>query len=390
MMKYLAIIVVTICIGVVSLPARAIDIAGPLMSVLTSFFNPAGPFMAFVQQAMQSSNAALGQSIDDSIKNMLTGMSNLTDHQNNTNVDLAQQRELLETATRTQPLPNGCVTATMASRAAPAAAARAGYQVVESHRMAAGSLSSNTVSSDLTSIVNNHYKSFAGQQDVAAGRSQELSKFAPNGDVSFSTLLHGAQEAVASFNPGGNTYENFTFSDNQIHAARRYIDNAFNPFNTPNLTTAQFNTPQGRAYTAYQLAEAARLSVSTTAVADILASSMPVVGLGEAARGQWQKIAPDYARKLAARPDISYRELMMLEANRRYSSPSWYVMLEGLEHPMQVQKEQAMITASQLYVQSQLYRQNETMISLLAALNTTQTKSYFKPLIDEQRAALPR
>jgi hypothetical protein len=55
-----------------------------------------------------------------------------------------------------------------------------------------------------------------------------------------------------------------------------------------------------------------------------------------------------------------------------------------------VQKEQAMITASQLYMQSQLYRQNETMISLLAALNTTQTKSYFKPLIDEQRAALPR
>ncbi len=393
MMRSLVAILIGLMIAMGSVPVRgaSLDIGGLIQAftqALTSFFDPTGGFMTYVKQLTGSTMAQLGHGINEGLKTQLSGIADLSDYQNQVNVKLAQQKEALEVVSRTAQLPNGCISATMASHIAPAQAAKSGYEVIESHRMAAASLSSNTVNSDLASIFDNHYRSFAGAQDVQLRRAKAESNFAPNGDISFSTLIHGAQQAVNAFIPGGSTYANLTFNDNQIHAARRYIDNAFNPINTPNLTNGELNTGVGRAYHAYQLAEAARLSLSTTAAGEILAASTPVVGLGTAASSQWQKIAPDYARKLGNRQDISWRELMMLETTRRYSSPDWYVLMASLDHPMQVQKEIALMQAAQLYMQAQLYRQNETMIGLLAGINTSTTKTYFKPLLDEQRASL--
>lgn len=299
-----------------------------------------------------------------------------TDSQQKAWVQKKQEMEYNQSQKYLPPAPNDCDTATIGSVIGGAQSAAGASAIQMAQASGASDLVSKSQAGDAQSMVTQHLTSYCGPEDVQQQRGCGLSSL-PNADITATSLLTGAT------NPA-NPKQSFTYTDQQMQAAKDYMNNSINPIKSPVIDPQLEKTPQGRAYIAMQYAEQAKLSLPQTVMSEILGMRQKVAGLGTMAKRIWSTIAPSYAANVGS--DISYLEMLKLDVDRRYSNPDWYVQMAGAS-PEAVSREQAYMQALQIHLAFETFQQNERIEALLAQMVSDQAKRTMEPQLAAQRAA---
>lgn len=207
----------------------------------------------------------------------------------------------------------------------------------------------------VAAIYDDHIRKYCSPQDAALGRCQVVAPDMQNADVRADIALNTS-----------------SYTQEQIAAARAFVNNVTNPVPTQNIPQAWENTTQGKTFVAGQYIEQARASVAANSFNAALAARIPIQGLG--------------TRAQVNKADISELELMESQVYGRFASKEWYAMLAGFGVE-QLLREIAKIDAYQLWTGLKDYRQNERIEQVLATQLSIAVKLDSEQRLREARRA---
>ena len=191
-----------------------------------------------------------------------------------------------------------CYEAAGGSAAGVAAGETREYVADLGRKFASRSLYTPNAQATLGKIYSDHQDKYCSQPDAELGRCKPAPAPLQNADI----------RADLSINVSRYTPE-------QAEAAQALINNLANPTPTQNLPKDLEKTKEGKTYVALQGVEQARLSVAANSLNHMVASRLPVKGLGSAA--------------LLNQPDVSENDLIESQIRGRFESPSWHALLAG-------------------------------------------------------------
>lgn len=209
--------------------------------------------------------------------------------------------------------------------------------------------------------VGTHNKLFCSNEDVANLRcSSAAPKELQNLDL----------QAKNIFTPSSGSY---TYSKEELIAAKAYVQGTVNPFPTTALPKEWNNSPQGRTFQAAQMAQQRRLDLSSQVLSEIVASRESQAGLGTAVG--------------MSTPDASPIAIMDYYAGSGFFfNPAWHSRLSTMNDTDLLQ-EQAKMLAFQNWLTYKTYLQGEHQEALLATQLAAVTKEQSDPQLAAQRQA---
>lgn len=213
----------------------------------------------------------------------------------------------------------------------------------------------------------------------------------PNAQFMLETLLNGSGLGDEVTAQELNSYlpEVLSFDEQRITDARRYIENAIDPYPLGDLPPALQGTPQGTAFWIRKKLYEGQLDTARHSLNQALALRTPSAALRGWLQDVWFESKTDEHRDalLDELPDhISYLELLKTEIDRRYASPQWYAGIAS-NPPAAVLRELAFMEALQLNLDFIRLRQNERVEMLLARLVTDSAQESRAVLQAEMAAA---
>ena len=285
-------------------------------------------------------------------------------------------------------LPSGsCETATAAASAGPARDRAEAYHRAFNHLRRPES----TGSAASAAMYQAQVEHYCNAEDVGSHGCTQIGK-RPDAPFQTETLYSGSGLGDAAEPPSPATFlpEVLSFDDDRILDARRFIDNATDPYPIDDLPPALRETPQGRAFWIHRKLFEGRLAASRYSLNHALAWRVPAAALKGWLLQVWQESkAQEHLTELtAALPDnISYLELLKTEVDRRFASPTWYAGIAG-NHTAAVWREIAYMQALELNLNYLQLRQGERIEYLLARTNIGDAQQERKALQAERAAAI--
>ena len=266
-------------------------------------------------------------------------------------------------------LPSGsCETATAAASAGPARDRAEAYHRAFNH-LRRPELTGSAASA---AMFQQQVESYCNAEDVG---SHGCTQASPRPDAPFQTetLLSGSGlgDAAEPTTPKTFRPEILSFNDDRITDARRFIDNAVDPYPIDDLPKDLRETPQGRTFWLHRKAFEGRLSAARYSMNHALAWRAPAAALKGWLLQVWQesKASEHLAELTAALPEhLSYLELLKTEVDRRYASPAWYAGVAS-NPGNAVLRELAYMKALDLNLSYLQLRQGERIEYLLSRLN---------------------
>ena len=218
---------------------------------------------------------------------------------------------------------------------------------------------------------------YCAPEDNGRGGCTEASE-QPNAQFLLETLLNGSGIGGDVDPQEINTYrpEILSFDEQRVTDARRFIENAVDPYPITDLPSELQPTSQGTAFWIRKKVYESKLSFARHSLNHALAMRTPSAALRGWLEEVWaeSKTEEHQAELLAELPDnISYLELLKTEVDRRYASPTWYAGIAS-NTAAAVQREIAYMQALQLNLDFQRLRQSERIELLLARLVLNSTE----------------
>lgn len=178
-----------------------------------------------------------------------------------------------------------------------------------------------------------------------------------------------------------------TFTPNDVAAAEAFLFNATDSAPPEEIPEYLAATAEGQKYRMMLRAERARQSISIKSYADALASRIAVPGLKDKVGQIWNAMSRVISPGVKAPTgDLSYREFMTTEIERRYSNPTWYVQIAAAT-PANVLREIAFMLALDMHQRQQAEDRQEKIELLLAQINQNGVvSSGYRQQIAQQRA----
>lgn len=317
--------------------------------------------------------AAVG--IAGTIERQSMTYSRLLDGKTAQDMDLLQREKNLEVTQNARAPINECRTGTIGGQNMTSIDLMNRALRIESGKFTELGFTTRDMTNDAARIIDTHINLYAGPQDVRAGYANAVKDpGVQNGDIKAVSLFDGSS-------PGATERRNYTFNAAATTNARQYLENAIFPFKTPTLPANAMKSNSGRQYIAMQIAESAGLSMPQYAMSQILAMRQPVAGLGRQFASTWRSMKLSGGEEV--KDNVSYMEIMALEAARRYANPQWYVDLSAMQTPIQVAKEQTHINALLAFQMQRLYEQSEITNGLLAQIAAVTVKTHFREPLRE-------
>lgn len=280
-----------------------------------------------------------------------------------------------------------CETATGAATAGPA------RDRAEAYHRAFNHLRRQEITGTAASVamLKAQIESYCNAEDVGSHGCTQAGK-RPDAPFQTETLYSGSGLGDTAEATQPNTFmaEMLSFNDDRILDARRFIDNATDPYPIDDLPKELRETPQGKMFWLRRKLLEGRLSASRYSMNHALAWRMPAAALKGWLLQVWQesKASEHLAELVAALPEnISYLELLKTEVDRRFASPTWYAGIAG-NNEAAVLREIAYMQALGLNLNYLQLRQGERMEHLLARANISEAQADRKALQEERAAAL--
>lgn len=261
----------------------------------------------------------------------------------------------------------GCETATAGSVAGAARDRVESYQRAFNHLRRAEADGTATA----VAMVEQHIEEYCAPQDQGMRGCTDPSD-RPNAQFMLETLLSGSGigDAVDVREINGYLPEVLTFDDQRLTDARRFIDNAVDPYPLNDVPPDLRDTPQGTALWIRKKLYQSKLDFARNSLNHALALRTPSAGLRGWLADVWAESKTDehVDELLDELPEnISYLELLKAEVDRRYASPTWYAGIAA-NPPAAVLREIAWMDALRLNLEFQRLRQGERIELLLARL----------------------
>jgi hypothetical protein len=213
----------------------------------------------------------------------------------------------------------------------------------------------------------------------------------PDAPFQTETLYSGSGlgDAAEPTQPGTFLPEVASFDDDRMVDARRFIDNATDPYPLDDLPKELRETPQGKMYWIRRKLYEGRLSASRYSLNHALAWRTPAAALKGWLLQVWQESKATEHRDelIAALPEnLSYLELLKTEVDRRFASPAWYAGIASNPQAA-VTRELAYMQALALNLHYLQLRQGERIEHLLARANIGDAHLNERKALQEERAA---
>ncbi len=239
-------------------------------------------------------------------------------------------------------------------------------------------------------MVKAQVESYCNAEDVGSHGCTQASR-RPDAQFQTETLFSGSGlgDKAEPTQPGTFLPEVLSFDDDQITDARRFIDNATDPYPIDDLPKELRETPQGKMVWLRRKLYEGRLSASRYSMNYALAWRVPAAALKGWLLAVWQesKAAEHQDELIAALPEnISYLELLKTEVDRRFAAPTWYAGVAGNNQAANV-RELAYMGALALNFQYLQLRQGERIEHLLARVNIGDAHLNERKALQEERVA---
>lgn len=194
---------------------------------------------------------------------------------------------------------------------------------------------------------------------------------------------------------------NLTYSQDQVEAARQYINNVIDTSDAPRKPTpSEYSSPEGKKYEGLRQVYMARVSMAQDTMSNILAMRTPVpdskrildeIKAGSPVGGA-DIIAEREAevRRYSRNGDLSPLELLDLEVRRRVDNPAWYEAINTQANPASLAREQTFMLAMMLKMQYLQYRQGEGLAALNAQQSVEAAKTGMRDKLTQAEAAMLR
>lgn len=284
-------------------------------------------------------------------------------------------------------LPAGsCESATAGDRAGPARDRAEAYHRAFNHLRRP----ERTGSAASQALFAAHVEHYCSAEDVGSRGCAQPSR-RPDAPFHTETLLSGSGlgEKADPTQPHTFLPEVLSFDDDRITDARRFIDNATDPFPIDDVDPELRETPQGRAFWLHRKLYEGRLSASRYSFNHALAWRVPAAALKGWLLQVWKESKADEHRAelIAQLPEhLSYLELLKTEVDRRYASPAWYAGIAG-NHAAANLREIAYMQTLALNLGYLQLRQGERIELLLARLNVAGAHAQERAALQTERAA---
>ncbi len=281
----------------------------------------------------------------------------------------------------------GCETATAGAAAGPARDRAASYHRAFNHLRR----SERTGSAASAAMIKAQVESYCNAEDVGShGCTQASSR--PDAPFQTETLLSGSGlgDQAEATQPGTFLPEVLSFDDDRITDARRFIDNAVDPFPIDDLPQALRETPQGQTYWIRRKLYEGRVAAARYSLNHALAWRMPAAALKGWLLQIWQESkATDHRDELiAALPEhLSYLEMLNTMVDSRFALPSWYAGIASNNEAANL-RELAYMHALGLNLQYLQLRQGERIEYLLARATLSDAQPARHALQEERAAAI--
>lgn len=285
-------------------------------------------------------------------------------------------------------LPSGsCETATAGAGAGPARDRTEAYHRAFNH-LRRPELTGSAASAAMFAA---QVESYCNAEDVGShGCTQAGTR--PDAPFQTETLYSGSGLGDAAEPTSPNTFlpEILSFNDERITDARRFIDNATDPYPLDDLPKELRETPQGKSFWLRRKLYEGKLSAARYSLNHALAWRVPAAALKGWLLQVWQesKASEHLAELTAALPEnISYLELLKTEVDRRYASSTWYAGIAG-DNAESVLRQLAYMQAFALNLSYLQLRQGERIEHLLARLTIGDARQEREALQEERAAAV--
>lgn len=339
-------VVVAVAIALLPGPAKAFDSAAVVAAIVTL-----GTTMTLIIRETVA-EAAVG--LGGVVQSQQAAIARMLDGKTAQDMDLQKRGDALEVTLNSRAPINECRTATIGSQQGAAAAVKMRAARNELERFTELRMLAQDPAAEARRIVRQHLTQYAGAQDVTFGWSRGKAAL-PNADILATSLLDGA---------GAAEDRQQTFNPQQAAAARAFVENAFGgALNGVSAGRRPIETEADARIAALLLSREAAMSLPRYVAKEVLASRLPVVGLGDALhRIQSTMMSTPPERK----QNVSESEVLSTEANRRYANPAWYGDVAAMQTPIQVQKE-TLHAIALLVAQTEKMRQAQERTNLLLA-----------------------
>lgn len=281
----------------------------------------------------------------------------------------------------------GCETATAGAAAGPARDRAESYHRAFNHLRRA----ERTGAAASAAMVKAQVESYCNAEDVGShGCTQASSR--PDAPFQTETLLSGSGlgDHAEATQPGTFLPEVLSFDDERITDARRFIDNAVDPYPLDDLPQELRETPQGQTYWIRRKLYEGRLAAARYSLNHALAWRMPAAALKGWLLQIWpESKATDHRDALiAALPEhISYLEMLKTLVDSRFAQPSWYAGIAGNNEAANL-RELATMQALALNLHYLQLRQGERIEYLLARATLSDAQPARHALQEERAAAI--
>lgn len=285
-----------------------------------------------------------------------------------------------------RPPARACETATAGAAAGPARDRAEAYHRAFNHLRRP----ERTGAAAGAAMVKAQVERYCNAEDVGSRGCTEASR-RPDAQFQTETLFSGSGLGDQAEATQPNTFlpEVLSFDDDRITDARRFIDNAADPYPTDDLPKALRETPQGKMFWLRRKLYEGRLSASRYSMNHALAWRAPAAALKGWLLQVWQesKAAEHRNELIAALPEnISYLETLKTMVDSRFAAPSWYAGVAGNHEAANV-RELAYMGALALNLQYLQLRQGERIEHLLARANLGDAHLNERKALQEERAA---
>lgn len=285
-----------------------------------------------------------------------------------------------------RPPARACETATAGAAAGPARDRAEAYHRAFNHLRRP----ERTGAAAGAAMVKAQVESYCNAEDVGSRGCVRASR-RPDAQFQTETLYAGSGVGDRADATQPNTFlpEVLSFDDDRITDARRFIDNAADPYPTDDLPEALRETPQGKRFWLRRKLYEGRLSASRYSMNHALAWRTPAAGIKAWLLQVWResKAAEHQEELIAALPEhLSYLEMLKTLVDSRFAAPSWYAGVAGNNESANV-RELAYMGALALNLQYLQLRQGERIEHLLARANLGDGHLNERKALQEERAA---
>ena len=281
----------------------------------------------------------------------------------------------------------GCETATAGAAAGPARDRAESYHRAFNHLRR----SESTGAAASAAMVKAQVEEYCNAEDVGSHGCTQAS-VRPDAPFQTETLLSGSGVGndVEATQPDTFLPEVLSFDDARITDARRFIDNAVDPYPIDDLPQALRETPQGKTYWIRRKLYEGRVAAARYSLNHALAWRMPAAALKGWLLQIWQesKVTDHRDELIAALPEnISYLEMLKTLVDSRFAMPSWYAGIASNNEAANL-RELAYMQALALNLQYLQLRQGERVEYLLARATISDAQPVRHALQEERAAAI--